>query len=728
MAADDRRSHWLITPERLAKDAIIYIRQSTPGQARENWGSTEVQREQETLATAYGWPPSRIRVIDEDLGKSGATTAGRSGFKEMVRLLGAGTVGAIFAVHVSRIARNVADFEVVRQLCEVHGVVLIADGRPCDFDDPGDVVFAQVQASFAESDNRTRAKSLRRARYAKAERGSVVSMLPVGWVEGVGGQYEFDPEVKPAIDQVHATFRQVGTVRGTVKALAAAGVQLPSRWRGRLHWDVPRYHQVYEFITNTAYAGTYTFGRTEMRRDADGAWVQVPLPEDRWIVQQERLPAYLTVAEQATFRDTLKRNTFGARDRPGRGSALCQGVLRCGQCGARLTVADPRTRTLSHYYQCTAQATMYGAAACMAFPGRDFDAVVERLVLTALEAPTLDILRDAIANARAAERAEAEARQAQLDQLRYRRQAAFDRWQAADPRNCRVQALAQDLLEKATAALEAYEQQLHLEPVRPEVDGSEHELRELCAIAADVPGLWRHPAVTNKDRKTLLRCLITEVVVSRSEEAILGSVHWVSGAISEFRVLRRKGMEQLVARLHREGHSAVVIRNILAEGDAATGQRWERTTTAIYQVLRRLGLKPNPPGRRVTPAREEARRLYALGLTYDAILKELRCRGYLTLRGGPVTAGAVSSWIGNAATRREQLEQIHIAALRDAKTRGLTASQAAADFNARSIPRVGGRPWTADAVRQRRTHLTRQVSSQFTSQCLPDDTSAPARA
>ena len=60
---------------------------------------------------------------------------------------------------------------------------------------------------------------------AKARAGAVVSSLPVGWIKGPDGKYDFDPEVKDAIPAIIDTFRQQRSIRRTIKALAEAGNQ-----------------------------------------------------------------------------------------------------------------------------------------------------------------------------------------------------------------------------------------------------------------------------------------------------------------------------------------------------------------------------------------------------------------------------------------------------------------------------------------------------------------------
>ena len=69
-----------VTASHLGRAALVYVRQSTLSQVERNRESTARQYDLVARATGLGWPPSAVRVIDDDLGVSGASVAGRSGF------------------------------------------------------------------------------------------------------------------------------------------------------------------------------------------------------------------------------------------------------------------------------------------------------------------------------------------------------------------------------------------------------------------------------------------------------------------------------------------------------------------------------------------------------------------------------------------------------------------------------------------------------------------------
>ena len=93
-----------ITPDHLDRGAVVYIRQSTAAQVL---GNLESQRRQYALADAAraaGFTP--IAVIDDDLGRSGSGAVGRPGFEKLVASVCAGSVGAVYCLEASRLARN----------------------------------------------------------------------------------------------------------------------------------------------------------------------------------------------------------------------------------------------------------------------------------------------------------------------------------------------------------------------------------------------------------------------------------------------------------------------------------------------------------------------------------------------------------------------------------------------------------------------------------------------
>ena len=104
-----------VREEHLQRRAVVYVRQSTVEQLRHNHESRRRQYDLADEARAMGWPA--VEVIDADLGRSGASAVGRSGFQRLVGAVGLREVGAVFSLEASRLARNNRDWSQLVDLC-----------------------------------------------------------------------------------------------------------------------------------------------------------------------------------------------------------------------------------------------------------------------------------------------------------------------------------------------------------------------------------------------------------------------------------------------------------------------------------------------------------------------------------------------------------------------------------------------------------------------------------
>ena len=111
-----------------AKLAYVYVRQSSVQQVRQHQESTELQYRLVERAVGLGWPRERVHVIDEDLGRSGATSDARHGFQRLLAEIGLGNAGLVLSLDASRLARNNRDWHQLLELCSLFGVIL-ADGE-----------------------------------------------------------------------------------------------------------------------------------------------------------------------------------------------------------------------------------------------------------------------------------------------------------------------------------------------------------------------------------------------------------------------------------------------------------------------------------------------------------------------------------------------------------------------------------------------------------------------
>jgi DNA invertase Pin-like site-specific DNA recombinase len=160
----------------LGRDAYVYVRQSTLTQLREHTESLIRQYELRERAVALGWDPHQVRVIDADLGRSGAEATAREGFKDLVA-----DVGIVFGIEVSRLARNDSDWYQLLDLCALTDTLIAdADGvyHPADFNDR---LVLGLKGTMSEAELHLIRSRLTAGLRHKAARGELRQFLPVGF-------------------------------------------------------------------------------------------------------------------------------------------------------------------------------------------------------------------------------------------------------------------------------------------------------------------------------------------------------------------------------------------------------------------------------------------------------------------------------------------------------------------------------------------------------------------
>lgn len=111
--------------EHLTRPALIYVRQSTFIQVRDNTASTARQYDLAKRAQDLGWPESLVKVIDQDQGRSGASHSVRDGFEHLMAEVGLGRAGAVLCLEASRLARSSSDWYRLIEICALSDTLVI---------------------------------------------------------------------------------------------------------------------------------------------------------------------------------------------------------------------------------------------------------------------------------------------------------------------------------------------------------------------------------------------------------------------------------------------------------------------------------------------------------------------------------------------------------------------------------------------------------------------------
>jgi DNA invertase Pin-like site-specific DNA recombinase len=559
-----------VTASHLRRPAVIYVRQSTLAQVERNTESAMRQYDLAARAQALGWPRSAVTVIDEDLGVSGASAAGRSGFARLAAEVGLGQVGIVLSLECSRLARNNTDWYRLLDLAGMTDTLIAdADGiyHPALFNDR---LLLGMKGTMSEAELHILRARLDGGIRHKAARGELRRGLPAGLVWGEGdGEICLHPDeaVTGVITAIFDRFAVCGSVRGTWLWLRDQGLKFPLQpgayVRGsELIWTEPTYHAVHNVLTHPAYAGAYTFGRSrqEKRVSGDGA-LRVRrrvLPQDEWeVLIKDHHPGFVDWDTYQANQHKIRQNIRPMAHQPGTGAvregcALLQGLATCGTCGRKLAVYYDGEHKATPGYYCTGTGQLVEGRGTrhLRVGGVAIDAAVAEAFLAALAPAALQACMEAARQLEEGHDAALEQWRRQAEQARYNAARAERRYQAVDPDNRLVARGLENAWEKALTELAAAQAELaRRQAARPKTLAAA-ERAAILALSDDLGQVWDAPTTTDKDRKQVLRTLLDEVNITIRRDHDAGHadlvLRWKGGAISELTIpVKRKPLSRL---------------------------------------------------------------------------------------------------------------------------------------------------------------------------------------
>jgi DNA invertase Pin-like site-specific DNA recombinase len=650
--------------------AIVYIRQSTVQQVERHQESTRLQYALVDRAFHLGWAREMIVVVDDDLGRSGASIEGRLGFQRLVAEVGLGHVGLVLGVEMSRLARSCRDWHQLLEICSLFDT-LIAD---CDgvYDPAGfnDRLLLGLKGTMSEAELHILKARMLEGRRAKARRGELGKPVPMGYVRRLSGEVALDPDeqAQSTIRQVFTLFERFRTIGKVLCYLVEHDIRMPVRTpggpgKGELEWRRASRPSLHNLFGNPIYAGIYAYGMraTDRRRQKPGrpgTGRRPPHAEEAEVFLPDRVPAYITREQFERNQAQLRANRADRLGAVRAGTALLSGLLVCGQCGLRM-MAFYNNDGHTARYACTSQHVSYAEPFCQSLKAAPVDAQVTSLILAALEPAALEASL-AVAADLQTERAALEQQWRQrLERAQYQVDQARRRYASTEPENRLVARTLERDWEAALAEqvrLTAEHERFRRE--RPQ-SPNPAELAAIRQLTTDLPALWRAPTTTNEERQTIVRLLLERVlltVVDNSEQVRL-ECHWHGGSRTTHMLVRPVARVKalstyaaLLARatdLHRVGNGFASIAAILNQ---ETWRPPKRRDTFNAPMVRRLlttagVIELNPRGPRALPERQAdewtIRELAAeLGLPQPTLYNWVRA-GHLRSRS--VSAGASSA-------------------------------------------------------------------------------------
>jgi DNA invertase Pin-like site-specific DNA recombinase len=521
-----------VSAEHLTRTAYLYVRQSTLRQVQTNTESGERQYALRQRAVQLGWPTEQIVVIDTDQGQSGASSTDREGFQRLVADVGLGKAGIVLGLEVSRLARNNADWHRLLEICALAGTLICDEDGLYDPADFNDRLLLGLKGTMSEAELHFIRARLQGGILSKARRGELPMPLPVGLVQDPTGKVVLDPDtgVQQALRHLFATFERTGSARAVVQTFNREGLLFPSRIRfgertGELAWSPLRHWRVLRTLHNPRYAGAFAYGQRRTRKTADGKTTTRALPREQWTALIcDAHPGYIGFEQYEQNLRTLAVNaTARGTDRAGgparEGAALLQGLAICGQCGRRMTVRyHVRHGIQVPDYQCVGETIQAAAERCLVIPGAGVDAAISQLLLDTVTPLALEVALNVQAELEARADETDKLRRSHVDRARQRAELAQRRYLAVDPDNRLVadtlEADWNDTLRAQQAAQDEYEHQA----TAAKAALSEKHKQRVRQLATDFPTLWSDPATPARERKRIVRPLIEDVTLAKTDE------------------------------------------------------------------------------------------------------------------------------------------------------------------------------------------------------------------
>jgi DNA invertase Pin-like site-specific DNA recombinase len=534
----------------LRRKAIVYVRQSTPGQVHQNLESQRRQYDLVDVARNYGF--SAIDVIDDDLGRSASGAVARPGFDQLVAELCSGSVGAVLCLEASRLSRNGRDWHHLLELCGlVEARVIDLDGvyNPCL---PNDRLLLGMKGTMSEFELGILRTRLLEAARAKAQRGELRIPVPIGFVWDRDSDVHFDPDlrIQEVIRLVFRKFDELGSARQVLLWMRHEDVHFPRPSDGKrlisFDWTPPRYRNVINTLKNPFYAGVYAYGKSETRTEiVDGRARKrygLVKPIEEWdVLLQDHHEGYISWRQYELNQAQLARNAFGKSGgvKSGRGGrALLAGLIRCRRCGRRFKVVYTG-KAAKPKYLCEQPFLVLTLPRCMAFAAWSVDEAVSAELIRAVEPLALEAAREAEQLQQNQQNERCHIAELELEQARYEAQLAERRYAACDPDNRLIAAQLEKSWEASLQRVQACDKKIDSLTIPKALT---QETEDLDDLADDLQEAWDAPTTTMRTRQRLVRALVEEIIADLDEKSgeIVLTIHWKGGQHSELRTHKPK--------------------------------------------------------------------------------------------------------------------------------------------------------------------------------------------
>jgi DNA invertase Pin-like site-specific DNA recombinase len=679
-----------ITPEHLARKAIVYLRQSSEKQVRQNTESQRLQYDMAERIRGLGW--QEVEVINSDLGSSAAIgSLCREGFERVLSSVALGEVGIVVSREVSRLSRTDKDWCRLVEVCQIFGTLIGDEQQVYDLSYLDDQLVLGIKGTLSVVELKVLRQRMQAGQESKARRGELFKRLPVGYIKDATGKIVLhsDRRVVEAIQLAFTKFRELWSVRQTFQWFRDHDVELPANpVRGtRLVWKIPSQSLVRDILRNPFYAGAYVWGR----RPVETLLIEGRLrkrqaanrrPEDCRVFIPAHHPGYIDWAtyqenQRMTHRNSVNWQADESMPAIRAGQGLLVGLLRCGHCGRKLHVRYWGGSGTHARYLCKGDYDN-GGQYCIGFGGASVDRRFSQELLKVISRFGIEASLKAIDELSSGDAAQRAALTNKLQQLEYEAKRAFEQYDVVDARNRLAAAELERRWNEKLEEIEATRQQLSgLEGKRHSL--SSEEEAEIVSMGENFAEVWHSDHCVPTLKKMIFRTAIEEIIVRTdgTNETLRFTIHWKGGVHTQLEMDRprsatetstpmealevirrmavRRGDDQIASVLNRLGyvtgkgnrwnqnrvatarknHSIAGQRRALADPDRVSLNEAARLCGISHRSIERLVEAGFLKREQAAPrAPWEIRRSDLDAEPVRTIIEKLRRTGKLVLRGG----------------------------------------------------------------------------------------------
>jgi len=592
-----------IKPEHLARKAIVYLRQSSEKQVRQNLESQRLQYELAERIRGLGW--QEIETINSDLGSSAAMgSASREGFERVLSSVALGEVGIVASREVSRLSRTDKDWCRLLEVCQIFGTLIGDEQQIYDLSYLDDQLVLGIKGTLSVVELKVLRQRLQAGQESKARRGELLKRLPVGYAKDGTGKIVLHPDrrVSEAIQLVFTKFRELWSVRQTFQWFRDHDVELPANpIRGtRLVWKIPSQSLVGDILRNPFYAGAYVWGRRPMetllvkgrlkKRQAANR-----RPEECRVFIAGHHVGYIDWAtyeenQRMTRRNSVHWEADESMSAIRAGQGLLVGLLRCGHCGRKLHVRYWGGTGTHARYLCKGDYDD-GGQYCIGFGGAMVDRRLSEELLKLISPFGLEASLKAIEELSSGEAAQRAALSSKLEQLEYETKRAFEQYDVVDARNRLAAAELERRWNEKLEEIETVQQQLVCLAGERYSLSPEEEARVL-SMGENFAEVWHSDRCPPTLKKMIFRTVIEEIIARTDpkKETLHFTIHWKGGVHTQLEMDRPRSatetatpMEALeIIRRMAVRHGDDQIASVLNRLGYSTGKgnRWNQNRVA----------------------------------------------------------------------------------------------------------------------------------------------------